>query len=248
MPQEFSRTQAIREIREAMHCPVDWATAFRVGGPALFEPLEDLWYAILAKHVRGDESEYAGRDSWLATLSNESDAELRAMQHNVRLWRESARNQFLAAVRRFTDVRYASHQEYGKHFPPPGPWPGRQWIEDESRKRGISIFYFDIPEEAALAAFLHGVFWSFSADEIDFGGTSKKLWEKLMNDANSRICFRCCGPIGASRGAPTEFICFELDATTPIVHGYPISEDEARRINDGCPIQTITELEQWELH
>jgi hypothetical protein len=34
----------------------------------------------------------------------------------------------------------------------------------------ISIFYFDIPEEAALVAFLHGAFWSFSADEIDFGG------------------------------------------------------------------------------
>jgi hypothetical protein len=250
MPREFGRTQAVQEIREAMLCPVDWATVFRVGSPALFEPLEALWYTILAEHVRGDESEYVGRDYWLATLPNESDAELRAMLHNVRLWKEGARNQYLAAVRRFTDIRYASRQEYGKHLPPPGPRLDRQWIENESQKREFSIFYFDIPEEAALGAFLHGIFWSFPAYETEFGVApeAEKLWKKVINDATSRICFRCSGPIGASRGAPTEFICFELDATTPIVHGYPISDDEAREIHDGCPIQTITELKQWKLH
>jgi len=251
MPPEFNRKQAEREIRKAMLCPVDWATVFRVGGPALFEPLEALWYAILAEHVRGDEAEYVGPDYWLATLSHESDADLRAMQVNVHLWTESARKQFLVAVRRFTDIRYASRQQYGKHLPPPGPFPGRRWIEDESRRRGISIFYFDIPEEATLVAFLHGVFWSFSAagaEEFGVASNAEKLWGKVMSEANSRVCFRCSAPIGASRGAPTNFICFELDATTPIVHGYPISEEEARRIHDGCPIQTITELEQWGLH
>jgi hypothetical protein len=250
MPEEFCRTQAEREIREAMRCPVDWTIVFRIEDPAAFEPLEARWYAILAEHVRGDESEYVGPDYWLATLSDAPDAELQAIQHNVNLWKEGARNQFLAAVRRFTDVRYASRREYGKHLPPLGPSPGRQWIEDESRKHGISIFYFDIPEEGALLAFLHGIFWYFATYETDFGVATEaeKLWEKIMNDANSRICFRCSGFIGASRGAQTEFICFELGATTPIVHGYPIAEDEARRIHDGCAIQTITELEQWELH
>jgi len=249
MPEEFNRTQVEREIREAMLCPVDWASVFRVEAPAVFEPLEAPWYAVLAEHVRGNESGYAGADYWLATLSGESDAELLAMYHNVHLWKEAGRSQFLAAVHRFTDLRYASRQEYRKHLPPVGSWPGRRWIEEESRKRGISIFYFDIPGESALVAFLHGVFWSFSAYEADFGFAleTEKLWEKVMREDNSRICFRCIGTIGASRGAPTKLICFELDATIPIVHGYPISEDEARRIHDGCPIQTITELEQWEL-
>lgn len=250
MPQEFNRVRAEQDIREAMLCPVDWAAVFRVGAPALFEPLEVLWHTVLTENVRGDESAYVGSDCWLADLSEESDAELRAMQLNVHLWKEVARNQFLAAVRRFTALRYASRQKYGKHLPPPGSWPGARWIEEESRRRGISIFYFDIPEEEALVAFLHGIFWSFAAHEGDFGVAPevRKLWEKVLNDANSRLCFRCSGPIGASRGSPTDFICFELDATTPIVHGYPISEEEALRIHDGCPIPTITELKDWELH
>jgi hypothetical protein len=172
------------------------------------------------------------------------------MLYNVRLWKEGARNQYLAAVRRFTDIRYASRLEYGKHVPPPGPWPERQWIENESQKRGISIFYFDVPEEAALEAFLHGIFWGIPAHENEFGVAPEagKLWDKVISNTSSRICFRCSGLVGASGGVSTEFICFELDATTPIVHGYPISEDEARRIHEGCPMQTITELEQWELH
>ena len=250
MLQEFNRVLAEQEIREAIVCPADWATVFRVEGPAIFEPLQGLWQAILEENVRGDEAESLGPDYWLDGLLKEPDGELRAMQLNVRLWKDAARDRFLTAARRFTDLRFASRQDYGKHFPPPGPWRGARWIEEESIRRGISIFYFDIPEEAALIAFLHGIFWSFSAYEGDLGvdPATAKLWEKLLKDNNSRVCFRCSGSIGASGGVSTQFICFELDATTPIVHGYPVPEIDALRTQNGCPIQTITELEQWELH
>src|SRR5208337_3596236 len=102
MPQEFNRVRAEQDIREAMLCPVDWAAVFRVEASALFEPLEALWHTVLTENVHGDESGYVGSDYLLADLSEESDAELRAMQCNVHLWKEAARDQFLNAVRRFT--------------------------------------------------------------------------------------------------------------------------------------------------
>ena len=53
--------------------------------------------------------------------------------------------------------------------------------------------------------------------------------------------------IGSSKGEPTAFVCFEPDATTPIVHAYPVSEAEARQIMTGH-IQAIPALQAWELH
>lgn len=68
-----------------------------------------------------------------------------------------------------------------------------------------------------------------------------------MTDDNSRIAFRRSGPIGATGGVPTDFICFELDAATPIVHGYPITEDEALKILNESPVMLTNELQQWQI-
>jgi hypothetical protein len=249
MSQDFNRQNAETEIREALHCPADWRKVFRLEGEAFFEPLETLWHDLLRENVRGDESNYVGSDFLLLDLSEESDSELRAMQINANMWKDTCRNQFLTAIRRFTEIRYASRKEYAKHLPPPGPPRTARWIEKESKKRRASLFYYDIPEDEMLTAFLHGIWWSFSGGE-DFLGlppAEKTLWDKLMNDDNSRIAFRCSGPIGASDGVATDIICFELGATTPVVHGYPITEDEALRIHNGFPTFIIDELRDWQL-
>jgi hypothetical protein len=159
--ESFNRLSAVKEIREALECPADWAKVFRVQDPAYFEPLETLWYEILHLNVRGDEAHYIGPDWVRFDLSDEPDSELRAMQINVREWKDICRQQFLAAIRRFTDLRYTSPRDYGKHLPPPGPPREANWIEEESRKRAVSLFYFDIPEDEMLTAFLHAIFGSF---------------------------------------------------------------------------------------
>jgi hypothetical protein len=179
----------------------------------------------------------------LFELDQECDEELRSYQLNVHEWTEAARGEFCAKLRRFTDLRYASRDEYGKHLPPLGSLLAPDRIDDYSRTRGVSIFYRDIPPGDALTTFLHAVFWSFS-DTLT--PDEQRLWDRLLYDNNVRICFQCTGLIGSSEGKPTVFICFELDATTPIVHAYPISEAEARQINDGH-IQAISELKQWKM-
>ena len=117
-----------------------------------------------------------------------------------------------------------------------------------NQKNAAIRFFFEAPEEEMLAVFLHDIFDRFSGGEDAEGSSADDmpLWDKLLNDDNSRIAFRCTGPIGASDGAATEYICFELDATTPIVHGYPVTQGEAHRIHDGSPVTMINELRQWQ--
>jgi len=126
----FNRQKAENEIRDEFQCPEDWGRVFRVESPALFEPLEILWRTILIENVRGDEAFYAGPDFLLSLLSNESDSELRAIQANISLWKETCRDLFRSKIRRFTELRYASRQVYEKHLPPPGPPRDRAWIEN----------------------------------------------------------------------------------------------------------------------
>jgi hypothetical protein len=249
MPQDFNRYNAEREIREALKCPANWAEVFRLDDEAFFEPLDTLWRELLRKNVRGDEVYHIGLHGWVSELSEESDSELRAMQININMWKGTCHNQFLSAIRRFTELRYASRKEYTKHLPPPGSPRDAGWINQESKKRGVSLFYYDIREDEMLTTFLHAIFDAFSGSE-DLPGlppAEQALWDKLMTDSNSRIAFRCGGSIGACDGVPTEFVCFELDAVTPIVHGYPITENEALRIHQGSPITTISELREWQL-
>jgi hypothetical protein len=241
----YNRVKAIGDIKKALICPLSWCEVFRIDADASFEPLDLLWQETLEAHVRGAESQYVGAECMLFELDTEEDDELQALWTNVRLWRESARNEFCAKLRRFTDLRYASREEYGKHLPPLGSSLPPDRIDADARRRGESIFYRDIPPEEALTAFLNAVWWSFSDDFMT--AAEQKLLDRLLYEDNVRICFRCTGLIGSSKGEPTAFVCFELDATTPIVHAYPVSEAEARQINDGH-IQAISALQAWELH
>jgi hypothetical protein len=158
----YNRVEAIAEIKDALCCPLSWSEVFKIDADASFEPLDLLWEEILETHVKGSEGEYSG--FMLFELDQESDEELRSCQLNVHKWREAARGDFCTRLRRFTDLRYASRDEYGKHLPPPGSSLAPDTIDDYSRARGVSIFYRDIPPGDALTTFLHAVFWSFSDD------------------------------------------------------------------------------------
>ncbi len=241
----YNRVEAIRGIKEALICPFSWSDVFKIGSDASFQPLEALWKEVLEKHVRGPEGRYVGAEFMLFELDKEEkEEEIKPLWANIRLWRAAARNEFCEQLRRFVDLRYASREEYAKHLPPLGASVTQDRIDADSLKRGVSIFYRDIPPDDALRAFLNAVFWSFSDDDLTSG--ERKLLDRLLREDNARICFRCIGLIGSAKGGATDFVCFELDAMTPIVHAYPVSEAEAWQINDGH-IQAISDLQEWEL-
>jgi hypothetical protein len=68
--------------------------------------------------------------------------------------------------------------------------------------------------------------------------------EYLMDTDKCRIVFRSPGHVGASNGFSTEYFCYELEASTPILHAYPISEAEAKEICGDYSI-VFTDYLRW---
>jgi hypothetical protein len=241
----YNRFVAIAEIESALRCPVDWTTVFQIATPADFYPLECLWRDTVEKYAVDSEPNFL--HPW-ESLNDESDDYLKPMHINVQTWAERAREEYCSLVFRFTHLKYASREIYGKHAPPPGsPTPGQ--IDILSAKTGISRFYKDIPADFMLSAFLHGIFFHFDAEGVLFDGPIRDnaTWGRLLHDPNCRLIFRSPCPIGATSGRPTQHLCFELDASTPIVHGYPISKNEADRIRGSSPPIMVDDLRDWGL-
>ena len=242
---QFDRGVAETEVRGALACPIDWGHVFQVEDRSCFHPLERLWERTVEAAAVDDEASFF---SPIIQLSELSDDELRAVQFNVRTWRERAHEDYLMRTRRFWALCYASREDYGKHLPPPG---GRSSSEIEALtvKTGISKFYNNIPPEAMLAAFFHGLFFHFdqnaSAIDADEPVWDQPLWDELMQNPECRVAFESANLIGASDGQPTRFLCFQLNASIPILHGYPISEQEASAIRRSYSIITIDDLWGW---
>jgi hypothetical protein len=119
-------------------------------------------------------------------------------------------------------------------------------IEAISAKTGISKFYQEFPAEVLLRAFFTGIFFHFDQEgdaiDPDEPVRDQPLWNDLLQSDNCRIVFRSANPIGASDGLPTRYLCFELDASTPVVHAYPISEHQANLIRGNCSAILIDDL------
>jgi hypothetical protein len=231
------------EIAEALTCPVQWGKVFQLEDSADFLPLERLWQSIVESVAVDNEVEFFSPHFQLDELSA---SELRAMQINVRTWRDHARAEYLSRTRWLQNLRYAERADYAKHQPPPAA--STTSVAELSVKDGISKFYKNIPANIMLEAFLHGLFFHFGPrDLMDLGSpiVDQAFWDALMDNTHSRVAFWSSDAIGAVEGHPTNFLCFDIDASTPIIHAYPVSEAEANRIRDNNPLIRIDHLRGW---
>ena len=208
---------------------------------------------IVKENTVDDEADIlieANCSSWEAALSEEEDEDLRPLQINVRTWRDRAQREYLSRTRRFWALQYAGRHVYKKHLP-----PGRRvtpgLIEGISARTNVSKFYKEIPPDVMLVAFLHGVFFHFDSEtgtlDHDKPIRDEPLWNSLLCNDKCRIVFRSRSWIGASNGLPAKYLCYELDASTPIVHVYPISEQQANIIRGGSSAIMTDELAYWGL-
>jgi hypothetical protein len=228
------RRSAEIEIEQALTCPIDVAALFKVESPARFESLERLWREIVTRHAVDQEDMYLDDSPWSFLLGRISDDSLHAIQKNVCTWRDKARDEFLARVRRFTHLRYATREEYGKHLPPRGQRQTASWIEEMS-SHGPSLFYHEVSPELMLRTFLNGIFSHFDVEESGHI-RDEEIWNELLTADQCRVAFLCANQIGAAYGLPTRFLVFDFDALTPILHAYPVSEQEAHAIQGACSI------------
>jgi hypothetical protein len=226
----FDRKHAESEIRSALVCPIRWAAVFRIEeARAYFHPLERLWFRIVEDNAVDDEATLLGDADFSpleCLLSEESEESLRAMQQNVRTWKDRAHEEYLSQTRRFWALQYASRQVYGKHLPPHGQRLAPASIEAISAKTGISKFYQEIPAEVMLCAFFTGIFFHFDQEvdaiDPDEPVRDQPLWNDLLQSDNCRVVFRSASanPIGASDGLPRDIFVLnsmpQLRSCTPI--------------------------------
>jgi hypothetical protein len=227
-----------------MACPSTWYD--KSGEDWVTTILELDWYYSLAQHaIDGDDlpfhpyqfEEYAG---------TEDAAERKHMIKNLEMRRPAAEQIFANRAGRLIGLGFMQPSEQKKHFN--GSWSEqRSTIESE---RGTSYLFRNFESQVLERSFWEFMFHTFMdcvEDPSDYeefvtpGGTladlpEAKLWNDFLTKESLRICVDTIRPIGATNGNPTSYLCFDIHIGSKLAHVYPMSEEEAQRMNSGCQI------------
>ena len=78
-------------------------------------------------------------------------------------------------------------------------------------------------------------------DEV-YNEPESKLSRRLVGEPHVRICMEMSRTIGASRGAPTKYICYDILSDTHFTHCYPVTEKESKAIMGDSQVINCDEL------
>lgn len=225
----------MNELRELLKCPLDW---FEVTNrPFEGSILEADWqYAVGAMAV--DPGDIPFDEDWIEADFDEDD-----IVHAVDVLRnrrdETTDFYETKCASRLYKLDFKTPAEHGKHF-----IQGLDEVQIISRtKHGFSLFLHNLD-----SAFVRQRFWDWAIhyfddycdrdsyrammdpDEDFYSEEKAKLWRNLLSQPHTRLCWSFDAPIGASRGALTNFICYDIHIDARVVHCYPVTEAEARDI------------------
>lgn len=224
------------ELEELMKCPIDWKTKLQSDDWFLRLPHLD-WYFSFAQHAvdRGDLPLYPDEFDEI----KEDPEELRSLLINLRDRRPNAEKLYMKRAGRLGDLSFMTPSEHGKHFR-----AGRSEASALAESRaGISLFFKDFSSFRLEETFWYWFLLIFDnvldyhdyEDFLDpnedlYKTPESTLWRRFLSDSNLRICTDTIRPVGACNGEPTSFLCYDLHIDAKVVHCYPISESEARRM------------------
>ncbi len=234
------RQELISSLKVFSQCPVVWDTKELTD---FCEEMEKQWFKIGECYQVNFEAQWLEKDAivWQA-IDTFPDENLEFDLLNIKTWITQAREQYLTKTRRFYELEVASSSKYPKHYPPKA-WDNNRIIQ-ESAKQKISYFFKSIDHivlQETLIFYLCHLVSNATTDNKD-----KLLWEKICTSDNIRVAINMIDPIGATNGVKTEYLCFEIDTSTPLAHAYPISKTEAIEINDDCKLIAIDYLQGFE--
>jgi hypothetical protein len=242
--------EMIARIGNLVQCPVIWDSTDR--SSELVDEMVGLWEDTCKRHQCEQEADWALEDSVNEQLyDDEQDydvvaSDLAYLEH----WIPIARAEYVDATRRFWNLRVAGPDEYDKHYP-----HAREDVPAiRKRTRGrqtASVLY-----PGVSAAHLGDALWMElcilidRAKPDDSGGADNAyakaagIWKKIVQDDRVRVALHSTSVVGASEGEDTQWLCFELNASSQIAHAYPISEAKALGIMDGLILAGQDEIEQ----
>jgi hypothetical protein len=230
-----------KELKELLQCPLDWVviTNHQFKGSILEA---DWHYAVGAMAVDPDDIPFD--EDWIDVDFDEED-----IGHAVDVLKnrreETMHFYKTQCAYRLYNLDFKTPAEHGKHF-----IQGLNEARITFRtKHGSSLFLKNLTSE-----FLRQRFWDWAIhyfddyndqgsyrammdpDEETYNEEKGKLWRVLLSRPHTRLCWRFDLPVGASKGALTNFICYDIHTDTRVVHCYPVTEADARDIMGGAEL------------
>jgi hypothetical protein len=224
-----------KELRELLQCPLDWVPI--TNHPFKGTILEADWqYAVGAMAVDPDDIPFD--EDWIDVDFDDEDI-VHAVDVLKNRREETMHFYKTRCAYRLYNLDFKTPTEHGKHF--------IQGL-DETRiisqtKHGSSLFL-----RTFTSKFLRQEFWDWAIqyfdeysdrgsyhammdpDEEIYTEEKAKLWRTLLSQPHTRLCWSFDLPLGASKGALTNFICYDVHIDTRVVHCYPVTEADARDI------------------
>jgi hypothetical protein len=247
------------ELERLMRSPVDW------DAETLTEKWEwsilhlDWLHCLRQRMAEGTDVPVTPEDYDDLFEDTENTYELDHLLINLRLRHPEAVKLYRKRGGRLSGLTFLTPAEHGKHFRGTVP---REQVTERS-KGGPSLFWVNYSSEQLKSTFwiwFRMYFDSVLADEsgnffIDpmivydrvnepdnepnkglYRTPVGQLWQRFLNDPNLRICMNTLQPVGACDGELTSFLCYDIHIDAKIVHCYPVSEADAKRIMDGGEI------------
>jgi hypothetical protein len=223
------------KLRELLRCPLDWTSV--TNHPFEGSVLEGDWqYAVGAMAVDPDDIPFD--EEWIETHFDDWDV---AHAVDVLTNRRDETIDFYKTkcAPRLHKLNFVTPAEHGKHYK---IGFSRNQIISRTRNRP-SLFL-----ENYASADLRQWFWDWfinyfdwysdrhylhaimDPDQEEYNEEDAKLWRRLLSEPHTRLSWSFDDPIGASKGALTNFICYDIHIDTATAHCYPVSEEDAKEI------------------
>jgi len=193
------------EYLSLLKCPINWKKI--IDEQSLVRFLQLYWLETMIQfEVSSESGDYA-------TISSDEivkdDPDFNADLVNIRRWHGAAVAQYNKATRLFYNLRFATSEEYAKHFLAKS-MPNS--TVKELSKQGISYFYSNFNRDS-----IRSYLWS----------SISQRWRECIN-ANRCLFFykELSFPVGASHGRDTRLICFHVEPSNVLCHAYPIPSGE----------------------
>lgn len=189
----------VPRLKSAIGCPIEWEK-YRKEEVELCKDLRLLWVKTAERHQAFNEMDFYSR--WHLD-HNLNESELERIEINAAIWRQSAVAEYLDLVGFLRSVRFATIDDYPKHFQIAGLT--RSQIIEKTIKSDSLFFSTNIIPD------LNFLMW-------------QAIHQDLLNIVHNRpahVFIKTVDIMGASEGVPIDLIRFDFDYGRPVVHGHP---------------------------
>lgn len=230
------------ELDALMKCPCDW---FEITGyPFEDSILQADWQYALGKTAF--EATDLPFTDWERQLLEGDEDEIRYLIELLQIRHDETENFYNSnCAGRLRNLHFVTPAEHGKHYVQGLDENAATKRTKGNKKR--SLFFENVSSRELKQEFWDWIMrycgspWDHSSYELmmepDMNPDEQErsipdlvLWRKLLKASHVRVCMKLNRPIGASAGAVTNLICYDIHVDTNIVHCFPVTEADAKEI------------------